>query len=126
TITINKVWGYNHKMASGFGDTKNPQSVRTVGIDEKVMHEFKKLFLKMPDNINRLVFFSASSKYKVLSNNAVNKSLKKAQDAIGIKTKITAHGLRHTHASAMIYKKLTIPFICERLGHSSPDITYKR
>lgn len=126
TISINKVWGYNNRMKKGFGPTKNEQSVRTIGIDPKVMKEFKKLFLRMPDNIHRLVFFSPGSKYKVISNNAVNKSLKKTLDDLGIKNKITPHELRHTHASALIYKKASIIYVSERLGHTSPDITYKR
>lgn len=126
TITINKVWGYNNHMSEGFGPTKNPQSVRTISIDPNVMKEFKKLFITLPDNIHRLVFFSGSSKYKVLSNNAVNKSLKKAQKAVGIKNIVTAHGLRHTHASALIYKKASLIYVSERLGHSSPETTYRK
>lgn len=126
TININKTWGYSNKMKEGFGPTKNPQSVRTITIDPEVMLKFRKLFIQTPDNIHRLVFFSPSSKYKVLSNNAVNKSLRKAQESAGIKNIITAHGLRHTHASALIYKKATIPYIAERLGHSSPETTYRK
>lgn len=126
TVKIDKVWGYNHKMAKGFGPTKNEQSVREIGIDPMVMKEFKKLFMQTPDNIHRLVFFSPSSKYKVLSNNAINKSLKKALLDLGITKNITAHSLRHTHASALIYKKASIIYVSERLGHVSPDITYKR
>ncbi|HSH25627.1 MAG TPA: tyrosine-type recombinase/integrase [Massilibacterium sp.] len=126
TVSINKVWGYNHKMAEGFGPTKNEQSVRTIGIDPLVMKEFKKLFMRTPDNIHRLVFFSPSSKYKVLSNNAINKSLRKTLEDLKIKKNITAHSLRHTHASALIYKKASIIYVSERLGHTSPDITYKR
>ncbi|GEM_PF-5393580 len=108
TINIDKVWGYSHKMKEGFGPTKNTQSERVISLDPKVMKEFKKLFMQMPDNIQRLVFYSASSKYKCLSNNAINKSLKKTLESLGIKTIITAHGSRHTHASALIYKKASI------------------
>lgn len=126
SININKVWGYNNKMKQGFGPTKNPQSERVIGIDLQVMKEFKKLFMKMPDNIERLVFFSPSSKYKCISNNAINKSLRKTLEHLKIENKITAHELRHTHASALIYKKASIIYVSERLGHTSPDITYKR
>lgn len=126
TINIEKVWGYNNRMAEGFGPTKNSQSERIIGVDPQVMKEFKKLFMRMPDNINRLVFFSPSSKYKCLSNNAINKSLRKTLDYLKIENKITAHGLRHTHASALIYKKTSIIYVSERLGHTGPDITYKR
>lgn len=126
TITINKVWGYSNKMPEGFGKTKNKQSVRTIKIDADVMREFKKLFMKMPDNINRLVFFSVKSKYRVISNTIINKTLKKALNLAGIKKQITAHELRHTHASALIYKKTSIIYVSERLGHAGTEITYKR
>lgn len=126
TINIEKTWGYKNSMPEGFGPTKNEQSIRIIGIDPKVMNEFKKLFMKIPDNIKRLVFFSPSSKYKVLSNNAINKSLRKTLEDLGFGDNITAHSLRHTHASALIYKKASVIYVSERLGHSSPDITYKR
>ncbi len=37
--------------------------------------------------------------------------------------KITFHGLRHTHASALIAAKLDIVNISRRLGHRSPAFT---
>lgn len=126
TINIEKTWGYAKKFPEGFGPTKNEQSIRTIGIDPNVMKEFKKLFIKQPNNIHRLVFFSPSNKYKVLSNNAVNKSLRKTLEHLGIENKITAHELRHTHVSSLIYKKASIISISERVGHSNPDITYKK
>lgn len=125
TIDIKKTWGYTKRMPKGFGPTKNESSERIIGIDPRVMKEFKKLFMKTPDNIHRLVFFSPRSKYKCISNNAINKSLKKVLNDLGIKNMITAHELRHTHASALIYKKASIVYISERLGHASPDITYR-
>ena len=126
TINIEKVWGYKSTMPEGFGPTKNEQSERIIGIDPRVMKEFKKLFMKMPDNIHRLVFFSPASKYKVISNNAINKALRKTLNDLGIESNVTAHSLRHTHASALIYKKASVIYVSERLGHSSPDITYKK
>lgn len=126
TININKIWGYKKTMPKGFSSTKNETSIRIIGIDPRVMKEFQKLFMKAPDNIHRLVFFSPTSKYKCLSNSTINKSLRKILDKLNIENKITLHELRHTHASALIYKKASIIYISERLGHSSPDITYKR
>lgn len=126
TINIDKVWGYNNRMPEGFSDTKNEQSERVIGIDPRVMKEFRKLFMSTPDNIHRTVFFSPSSKYKCISNSAINKSLKKTLEYLGIEKKVTAHELRHTHASALIYKKASIIYVSERLGHVGPEITYKR
>jgi integrase len=35
------------------------------------------------------------------------------------------HGLRHTHASVLLYKKISINYLSERLGHKDIDTTYK-
>ena len=126
TININKIWGYKKDMPEGFSDTKTPKAERVIGIDPAVMVEFEKLFEKTPNNIHRLVFFSpSSSKYKVISNNAVNKTLKKILKDLDIKPIITPHELRHTHASSLIYKRVDITSISERLGHASPETTYR-
>ncbi|WKT74937.1 tyrosine-type recombinase/integrase [Lysinibacillus fusiformis] len=36
---------------------------------------------------------------------------------------ITAHALRHTHASILLYKGISLLYVSERLGHVSLDIT---
>ncbi|MEH6872353.1 tyrosine-type recombinase/integrase, partial [Bacillus safensis] len=38
---------------------------------------------------------------------------------------VTIHGLRHTHASILLYKKISIYYVSERLGHASIDTTLK-
>lgn len=35
------------------------------------------------------------------------------------------HGLRHTHASVLLYKKVSIYYVSERLGHSDIETTLK-
>ncbi|WP_318246279.1 tyrosine-type recombinase/integrase [Bacillus sp. PS06] len=35
------------------------------------------------------------------------------------------HGLRHTHASVLLYRKVDINYVSERLGHSNIETTYK-
>lgn len=75
TITINNTWGYMKRNPEGFGPTKNEQSNRTIKMDHRTMSHFKKLFQSTPNNIHKLVFFSPSSRYKVISNTAANKLL---------------------------------------------------
>lgn len=123
-LTVNKTWGYTKKMHEGFGLTKNKQSVRKIKMDEKTMSIFKNLFDNTADNIYGLVFYSPASKYKVLCNTAVNKSLKSILSNLNIEP-ITAHGLRHTHASILLYKRASIYYVSERLGHSDIDTTMK-
>ena len=68
------------------------------------MTAFRKLFDKTPDNIHKLVFYSPSSKYKVITNSSVNKLLKNVLNRLSIEN-VSCHGLRHTHASILLYKK---------------------
>ncbi len=122
TINITKTWGYTNKMHEGFGPTKNEQSIRKIKMDEQTMGEFEKLFNTMPENIHTLVFYSPASKYKVISNNGVNKVLKKLLTDLKIDP-ISIHGLRHTHASILLYQKVTPYYVSERLGHGDIETT---
>lgn len=124
TINVDKTWGYKKNSPIGFGPTKNQQSERTIKMDAKTMLHFKKLFSTTPTNLHQLVFYSPSSKYKVISNTNVNKLLKKLLDELRIDS-ITVHGLRHTHGSVLLYKKASIHYVSERLGHGDIETTLK-
>ncbi len=126
TIKVERAWGYNNRMKLGENDLKNDASYRTITVDAKTMKIFRALQEKQMKNklldLERLVFFSPSSKYRVISNNATNKMLRKIAEAIDSNV-ITAHGLRHTHASILIYKKRSLPYISKRLGHEDQQTT---
>lgn len=124
TITIDKTWGYKKNSPKGFGSTKNEQSKRTIGIDKVTMKHFENMFKSTPSNLHDLVFFSPTSKYKVISNVNANKLLKKTLKELNINP-ISVHGLRHTHASVLLYKKQSIHYVSERLGHSDIETTLK-
>ncbi|MGN7309880.1 tyrosine-type recombinase/integrase [Alkalicoccobacillus gibsonii] len=124
TISVNKQWGYTKQMPEGFCSTKNEQSMRTIKMDEDVMNEFKQLFKIHPDNIQRLVFYSGKSKYKVLSNAGTNKELEKILTELDIES-LTIHGMRHTHASILLYDEISLLYVAERLGHKDTDTTTK-
>ncbi|MBM7605940.1 integrase [Metabacillus crassostreae] len=124
TITINKTWGYMKRNPEGFRSTKNKYSDRLIKMDMSTMDHFKNLFETTPTNLHQLVFYNPSSKYKVISNTSANKQLRKLLDELGIDP-ITIHGLRHTHASVLLYKKVSIYYVSERLGHSDIDTTLK-
>jgi integrase len=121
-IRVSKTWGYTKRMGDGENPTKNGQSVRTIKMDKVTMQLFNNMFQTTPDNIHRLVFFSPTSKYKVLSNTAVNKLLSQLLGSLNIDP-ISVHGLRHTHASILLYKKVSIYYVSERLGHGDIDTT---
>ena len=126
TIKVERAWGYSNRMLLGENKLKNKASYRTITIDQKTMKIFRTLQEKQMKNklldLERLVFFSPSSKYRVISNNAVNKMLRNIAKAINSNV-ITAHGLRHTHASILIYKKRSLPYISKRLGHEDQQTT---
>ncbi|MEC1718421.1 site-specific integrase [Schinkia azotoformans] len=124
TIRINKTWGYLKRHPEGFGPTKNEQSNRLIKMDGKTMGHFKNFFKNMPTNIHQLVFYSPSSKYKVISNTNANKLLRKVLTELKIDP-ISMHGLRHTHASVLLYKKVSIYYVSERLGHGDIDTTLR-
>lgn len=65
-----------------------------------------------------------TSKYHVLSNAAVNKTLKNTCKDLGIK-EISVHGLRHTHASILLYKRISVYYVSERLGHADIETTHE-
>ncbi|QKS71946.1 tyrosine-type recombinase/integrase [Paenalkalicoccus suaedae] len=122
TISINKTWGYTNKMHTGWGPTKNEQSNREIKMDHMTMNVFQDLFANEPEHISKLVFYSNASKYGVISNNAVNKELKKLLQELKL-SHITIHGLRHTHASILLYKGVSIYYVSERLGHGDIETT---
>lgn len=83
------------------------------------------MFNSTPENIHRLVFYNQTSKYKVVSNATVNATLKSLLSELKVEP-ISVHGLRHTHASVLIYqRKVTINYISERLGHKDIETTIK-
>lgn len=122
TININKSWGYTNKMHEGFGPTKNEQSVRVIKMDRETMNAFRTLFNDIPDNIHRLVFYSPLSKYKVVSNGYANKVLKELLTDLDIDP-ISVHGLRHTHASVLLYEGVSVYYVSRRLGHGDIETT---
>jgi len=122
TVNIEKTWDYKHD--EGFGKTKNDQSVRVIDIDHETMTTFKNLFKTTPTNYLGLVFFSTQSSRRVLTNESVNKLLKNTLKELNIDP-ISIHGLRHTHASILLYRRVSIYYVSERLGHKDIDTTHK-
>lgn len=121
-IRVDKTWGYKKQMHTGFGPTKNKQSNRIIKMDEKTMNLFKQFFEHTPENIHCLVFYNPHSMYKVVRNGAVSITLKKILGKLNIEP-ISVHGLRHTHASVLLYKKVSIYYVSERLGHGEIETT---
>lgn len=125
TLRISKTLDY--KGDGNFLPTKTKASNRVVTITDNLVKILGNLHQEQVaagvQNDLHLVFIGKHST-KVPTDNAVNKLLRTAHDKLGIK-KITFHGLRHTHASYLIYKNVSIYVISQRLGHSDVGITQR-
>ena len=104
----------------GFKDLKNDASRRTIVIDRHICTRFREVIKAANLHRNELIFRGCSGD-RVFSS-TVNRRLETLCEKIGA-TPITAHGLRHTHASVMIYAGVSIESISKRLGHSSISTT---
>lgn len=129
TVTINKTW--DHRYRTGFKDTKNYASKRTITIDDRTLNILKDLKKKQNEvalktgRRNKLNLVFVNRQFKPISNNGANKTLASLCKKAGIKV-ITFHGLRHTHASLLLYKGVNIKYISRRLGHADVSMTLRR
>lgn len=117
TISINKTW--NYKDGGKFDYTKNDTSRRVISIDKKLNKEFKKLCKDLPSN--KPIFIGEAGN---IYNSTVNDALKRHCKKVGI-TNISVHGLRHTHASILLYSGVSVLSVSKRLGHSNIATTQK-
>lgn len=115
TLSINKTW--NYKDGGGFQPTKNKSSIRKIQIDWMIVSQFSALVKDLPNDkpifVNELIF-----------NSTVNGVLSRHCKKLGIPI-ITIHGLRHTHASLLLFGGVSIASVAKRLGHSSMNTTEK-
>ena len=123
TLSINKTW--NYKGDGGFIPTKNKSSVRKIQIDWKTVMQFAQLTKEMDEN--EPIFIEKEEDgngYKPVYNSTVNSILEKYCKKLGINA-ISIHGLRHTHASILLFAGVSIGSVARRLGHASMTTTQK-
>ena len=115
TLSINKTWDYKGK--GGFQPTKNKSSVRKIQIDWQTVIQFSELVKGMPKD--QPIFVKAN-----VYNSTVNDILRRYCEKCNIPV-ISVHGLRHTHASLLLFAGVSIASVARRLGHSSMTTTQK-
>lgn len=115
TVSVNKTW--NYKDGGGFSQTKNSSSIRKIQIDWHVVAQFSELTKGLPEDEP---IFVENKVY----NSSVNNRLKRTCEKAGIPI-ITIHGLRHTHASLLLFAGVSIASVAQRLGHSNMTTTQK-
>lgn len=116
-LNISKTW--NYKGNGGFMPTKNKASVRKIQIDWHTIIQFSELLKDLPKNDPIFVKFGSP-----IYNSTVNDILARHCKSAGIST-ISIHGLRHTHASLLLFAGVSIASVARRLGHSSMTTTQK-
>ncbi|MBR0456385.1 MAG: site-specific integrase [Firmicutes bacterium] len=116
-LSINKTWDY--KGEGGFLPTKNRSSIRKIRLDWQTVIQFFGLIQDM--NPDEPIF---AGKEKKVYNSTVNDVLRRHCIAADIPV-ITVHGLRHTHASLLLFDGVSTGSVAQRLGHSSMTTTQK-
>lgn len=114
TISISKTWNYKTK-SGGFQGTKNASSKRIVQLDWKTNMQFAQLLEGFSEN--ELIFVDGR-----VFNSTVNNRLKRHCEACEIPV-ISIHGLRHTHASLLLFAGVSIASVARRLGHANMSTT---
>jgi integrase len=114
-LSISKTWDY--KGEGGFMPTKNKSSVRKIQLDWQTVIQFAGLLKGLPEDEP---IFATGNVY----NSTVNNILARHCKAVNIPI-ISIHGLRHTHASLLLFAGVSIASVARRLGHSSMTTTQK-
>lgn len=95
--------------------TKTENADREIEVSDADLAHIKKASLTTLLRTDRKLFD--------LSHTAVSKVFNKAKARFKIDEDITPYALRHTHASYLISKGISIEYISKRLGHASISIT---
>ncbi len=115
TLNVNKTWDY--KSDVGFLPTKNKSSNRKVLIDWKTVIQFSELVKDLPEDEP---IFVHGKIYNSTVNDILARHCRKLKIPI-----ISIHGLRHTHASLLLFAGVSIASVAMRLGHASINTTQK-
>lgn len=116
TLSISKTWDYKGK--GGFLPTKNQSSVRKIQLDWQTVMQFAELTKSLPND--EPIFIKRSIVYNSTLNGILERHCKNAGIPI-----ISIHGLRHTHASLLLFAGVSIASVARRLGHASMTTTQK-
>lgn len=116
-LSIEKTWDY--KGEGGFLPTKNKSSVRKIQIDWQTIVQFSELIKNLPED--KPIFVKEGVK---LYNSTINDLLARKCKLANVPV-ISIHGLRHTHASLLLFAGVSIASVARRLGHASMNTTQK-
>lgn len=115
SLLVERTWDYKGK--GGFMPTKNKSSVRKIQLDWQTIIQFSELIKGLPED--EPIFIRGR-----VFNSTVNSILARHCKAQNIPV-ISIHGLRHTHASLLLFAGVSIASVARRLGHASMTTTQK-
>ena len=115
SLIVDKTWDY--KGSGGFLPTKNRSSVRKIQLDWQTIIKFSELIKGLPGD--KPIFVKGR-----VFNSTINGVLERYCKKLGIPV-ISIHGLRHTHASLLLFAGVSIASVARRLGHASMTTTQK-
>ena len=115
SLIVNKTWDY--KGNGGFLPTKNKSSVRKIQLDWQTIIKFSELIRDLPED--EPIFVKGP-----VYNSTVNDRLERYCKDLGVPV-ISIHGLRHTHASLLLFAGVSIASVARRLEHASMTTTQK-
>ncbi len=116
SLSISKTW--NYKGDGGFLPTKNKSSVRKIQIDWQTVIQFSELLKGLPPE--QPIFITKEKVYNSTVNAILERHCMKADIPV-----ISIHGLRHTHASLLLFAGVSVGSVARRLGHASMTTTQK-
>lgn len=116
-LSVSKTW--NYKGDGGFQPTKNHSSIRKIQLDWQMVIQFSALMKEMPESQPIITGIC-----RKVYNSTVNDILERHCKEAGVPV-ISVHGLRHTHASLLLFAGVSIASVARRLGHASMTTTQK-
>ena len=114
-LNVDKTW--NYKENGGFEQTKNKSSERKVQLDWQTVIQFSELVKDLDED--KPIFVNNK-----IYNSTINDILARHCKNVNVPI-ISIHGLRHTHASLLLYAGVSIASVAHRLGHASMTTTQK-
>lgn len=122
TVDINKSYDYKSKnKVNRFQPTKNLSSNRTISLDLKTAWTLRPIIEKL-ESMEPIFPYWHGGGHVIIYNSTINDIIARHCKNVGVE-KITVHGLRHTHASLLIAKKVSIQAVAKRLGHANTITT---
>ena len=115
SLIVDKTWDY--KGDGGFLPTKNKSSVRKIQLDWQTIIKFSELIKGLPADEP---IFVKGRVFNSTINGVLERHCKKLEIPV-----ISIHGLRHTHASLLLFAGVSIASVARRLGHASMTTTQK-